>query len=73
MCQLDEEGQALVKAAIHPLGMNAQPFHRILRLVRALADQAGSERIETAHMVEAIQTGLCGRVEQASLFVGFLV
>jgi magnesium chelatase family protein len=55
ICQLDEEGRALVKAAMQQLGMSARAFHRILKLARTIADLAGSERIETPHLAEAIQ------------------
>jgi len=55
ICQLDEEGRALVKAAMQQLGMSARAFHRILKLARTIADLADSERIETPHLAEAIQ------------------
>lgn len=55
ICQLDEEGRGLVKAAMQQLGMSARAFHRILKLARTIADLAGSERIETPHLAEAIQ------------------
>jgi magnesium chelatase family protein len=55
ICQLDEEGRALVKAAMQQLGMSARAFHRILKLARTIADLAGSESIETPHLAEAIQ------------------
>jgi magnesium chelatase family protein len=55
ICQLDKEGRELVKAAMQQLQMSARAFHRILRLARTIADLAGSERIETTHLAEAIQ------------------
>jgi magnesium chelatase family protein len=55
ICQLSVEGRALVKSAMAQLGMSARAFHRILKLARTIADLAGSERIETSHLAEAIQ------------------
>ena len=55
ICRLDETGRGLVKAAMQQLQMSARAFHRILKLARTIADLAGSERIETAHLAEAIQ------------------
>ncbi len=54
-CKLDESGRALVRAAMQQLHMSARAFHRILKLARTIADLAGSERIETVHLAEAIQ------------------
>jgi len=55
ICQLDETGRGLVRAVMQQLQMSARAFHRILKLARTIADLAGSERIETAHLAEAIQ------------------
>ncbi len=55
ICQLDETGRGLVRAAMQQLQMSMRAFHRILKLARTIADLAGSERIETAHLAEAIQ------------------
>ena len=44
----------MLKAATHQLAMSARAFHRILKLARTIADLAGSEKIETAHLAEAI-------------------
>ncbi len=55
LCPLDEAGRSLLRAAMQQLQMSARAFHRILKLARTIADLAGSERIETAHLAEAIQ------------------
>jgi magnesium chelatase family protein len=55
ICQMDEAGRSLVRAAMQQLQMSARAFHRILKLARTIADLAGSEAIETAHLAEAIQ------------------
>ncbi len=55
ICRLDDAGRALVRAAMQQLHLSARAFHRILKLARTIADLAGSERIETTHLAEAIQ------------------
>jgi magnesium chelatase family protein len=42
-------------ADMQQLAMSARAFHRVLKLARTIADLAGSERIETSHLAEAIQ------------------
>ena len=54
-CQVDPAGRSLLKAAMQQLQMSARAYHRILKLARTIADLAGSERIETVHLAEAIQ------------------
>ena len=54
-CELDASGQSLIKAAMRQLNLSARAYHRILKLSRTVADLAGSERIEAAHLAEAIQ------------------
>jgi magnesium chelatase family protein len=54
-CQVDEASRNLLGAAMRQLQMSARAYHRILKLARTIADLAGSERIETAHIAEAIQ------------------
>jgi magnesium chelatase family protein len=54
-CQIDEAGRSLLRAAMQQLQMSARAFHRVLKLGRTIADLAGSESIETAHLAEAIQ------------------
>ena len=52
-CQLDDAGQALMKAAMRQLQLSARAYHRTLKLARTIADLAGEERIETTHLAEA--------------------
>jgi magnesium chelatase family protein len=54
-CRLDDAGKSLLKAAMQQLHMSARAYHRILKLARTIADLAGSEEIQTAHLAEAIQ------------------
>jgi magnesium chelatase family protein len=54
-CKVDQAGKSLLRAAMQQLAMSARAYHRILKLARTIADLAGSERIETVHLAEAIQ------------------
>jgi len=59
-CEVDPAGKALLRAAMQgprSVGtrMSARAYHRILKLARTIADLAGSEGIQTAHLAEAIQ------------------
>ncbi|MBU0491936.1 MAG: hypothetical protein KKB13_08815 [Chloroflexi bacterium] len=47
--------KSLLKAAMTQLHMSARAYHRILKLTRTIADLAGSEAIQPAHVAEAIQ------------------
>jgi magnesium chelatase family protein len=55
LCRLDDAGKSLLKAAMQQLHMSARAYHRILKLARTIADLAGSDEIQTAHLAEAIQ------------------
>ncbi len=54
-CELDETSKALMRSAMNQLGMSARAFHRVLKLARTIADLAGAEQIQAAHLAEAIQ------------------
>jgi magnesium chelatase family protein len=54
-CQLDEACQGLMRSAMSQLQLSARGYHRVLKLARTIADLAGSEAIQTAHLAEALQ------------------
>jgi magnesium chelatase family protein len=53
-CRVDDTGRSLLRAAMQQLKMSARAYHRILKLSRTIADLAGSDSIETAHLAGAI-------------------
>jgi magnesium chelatase family protein len=54
-CKLDEAGNALIRTAMAQLQLSARAFHRVLKLARTIADLAGVDAIQPAHLAEAIQ------------------
>ena len=54
-CVADPAGQSLLRAAMNQLNLSARAYHRVLKLARTIADLAGSEAIQAAHIAEAIQ------------------
>jgi magnesium chelatase family protein len=54
-CALDETGRALIRMAMNQLQLSARAYHRVLKLARTIADLAGCEQIQPAHLAEALQ------------------
>jgi magnesium chelatase family protein len=54
ICEIDKDGQALIKQAMEKLGLSARAYDRILKVARTISDLAGSNEIEPAHLAEAI-------------------
>jgi magnesium chelatase family protein len=54
-CNLDEASRSLMKTAMSQLNLSARAYHRVLKLARTIADLAGSDSIQTAHLAEALQ------------------
>jgi len=54
-CRIDDAGKELLSTAINKLGLSARAYDRILKVSRTIADLAGMEQIDSAHISEAIQ------------------
>ncbi|OIR16909.1 competence protein ComM [mine drainage metagenome] len=54
-CAPGADGEALLRQAIARLNLSARAYHRVLKVARTIADLAGSERIQTPHIAEAVQ------------------
>ncbi len=53
-CRLDEADRLMLEQALQKLGMSARAYHRVLRVARTIADLAGCEAIQTAHLLESL-------------------
>lgn len=54
-CVLDEGCAKLLEGAFTRLGLTARSFDRIVKVARTIADLAGCENIQAAHVAEAVQ------------------
>jgi magnesium chelatase family protein len=55
-CPLDKESLAMIRMAVERMGLrSARAYHRILKLGHTIADLAGSEQVQQAHLAEALQ------------------
>jgi magnesium chelatase family protein len=54
-CALEESTKDLLKFAMSDLNLSARAYDRILKVARTIADLAGSEKITSDHISEAIQ------------------
>lgn len=54
-CKPDQDSQNLLKTAVNQYALSARSYHRILKLSRTIADLGGSDKIQSAHIAEALQ------------------
>ena len=54
-CRQTPEVAGILRTAVERLGLSARGCHRVLKLSRTIADLAGGEEIEPAHVREAVQ------------------
>ena len=54
-CKIDGNGQKLLQSAFTRLGLSMRSYQRILMVARTIADMAGEQNIQAAHIAEAIQ------------------
>jgi len=54
-CELDEATKELLKNAMADLNLSARAYDRNLKVARTIADLAGTEKIQSDHISEAIQ------------------
>lgn len=54
-CVITDEAAELLKSAFETMGLSARAYNRILKVARTIADLDESEKIETAHVAEAVQ------------------
>ncbi len=54
-CALDKECADILELAFKKLNLSARAYNRILKVARTIADLEGCEKIQKAHILEAIQ------------------
>ncbi len=53
-CKTSPEAEEFAKQTFQKLGFSARTYHKLLKVCRTIADLAGAETIEKAHIAEAV-------------------
>ncbi|MGN0471901.1 MAG: YifB family Mg chelatase-like AAA ATPase [Lachnospiraceae bacterium] len=53
-CRMSPEAEAILRLAYETTGFSARSYHKILKVARTIADLEEAEKIEEAHIAEAI-------------------
>ncbi|MDE1988766.1 MAG: YifB family Mg chelatase-like AAA ATPase, partial [Patescibacteria group bacterium] len=55
MVNLKKEVKEILNSSAEKLDLSARAYHRVIKLSRTIADLAGSDEVETNHILEALQ------------------
>lgn len=53
-CVLSKEAESLLEKAFYKLKFSGRAYHKVLKVARTIADMDGTEKIESAHIGEAL-------------------
>jgi magnesium chelatase family protein len=53
-CELAASSRRLLEHAVERLGLSARGYDRVLKVSRTIADLAGTEQVNSAHIAEAV-------------------
>ncbi|HNW93405.1 MAG TPA: ATP-binding protein, partial [bacterium] len=61
---LDQSAEDLLRMAVDRQGFSARAYHRVLKVARTIADLAGSDRVATDHVAEALSYRALERIPE---------
>ncbi|RMF18461.1 MAG: ATP-binding protein, partial [Gammaproteobacteria bacterium] len=61
---LEPAAETLLARSMKALGLSARAYHRIVRIARTIADLGESERVQEAHVLEAVSLRALDRPAQ---------